>query len=67
MAMDHNRTYPQSGLGVYTSRHRNILVLEAIKSLIEIYGRHIVYSNGGTWCPEAGSSLGHETPVAFIV
>ena len=31
-----------------------------LKSLIEIYGRHIVYSDGGTWYPEACSSLGLE-------
>ncbi|MFZ0510380.1 MAG: DDE-type integrase/transposase/recombinase, partial [Candidatus Nitrosopolaris sp.] len=45
-------------LGVYISRHRNMLVVESfLKSLIEIYGRHIVYSDGGTWYPEACSSL----------
>jgi putative transposase len=48
-------------LGVYISRHRNMLVVEAfLKSLIEIYGRHIVYSDGGTWYPEAFSSLSLE-------
>ncbi|MFZ0510031.1 MAG: DDE-type integrase/transposase/recombinase, partial [Candidatus Nitrosopolaris sp.] len=48
-------------LGVYISRHRNMLVVESfLKSLIEIYGRHIVYSDGGTWYSEACSSLGLE-------
>ena len=48
-------------LGIYISRHRNMLVAESfLKSLIEIYGRHIVYSDGGTWYPEACSSLGLE-------
>jgi putative transposase len=48
-------------LGVYISRHRNMLVVEAfLKSLIEIYDKHIVYSDGGTWYPEACSSLGLE-------
>ena len=48
-------------LGIYISRHRNMLVAESfIKSLIEIYGRHVVYSDGGTWYPEACSSLGLE-------
>ena len=46
-------------LGVYISRHRNMLVVESfLKSLIEIYGNHIVYSDGGTWYPEACISLG---------
>src|SRR5919197_3097870 len=46
-------------LGVYLSRHRNMLVAESfLSSLIEIYGRHTVYSDGGTWYPEACSSLG---------
>jgi|SRR5918995_1200326 putative transposase len=46
-------------LGVYLSRHRNMLVAEAfLSSLIEIYGRRTVYSDGGTWYPEACSSLG---------
>jgi putative transposase len=47
-------------LGLYLSRHRNTLVAESIlRSLIEIYARHIVYSDdGGMWYPEACSSLG---------
>ncbi len=54
-------------LGVYISRHRNMLVVEAfLKSLIEMYGRHIVYSDGGTWYPEACTSLGLIS-VTFIV
>jgi putative transposase len=36
-------------LGVYLSRHRNMLVAESfLRSLIEIYGRHIVYSGAQT-------------------
>ncbi|MFL6326305.1 MAG: DDE-type integrase/transposase/recombinase [Nitrososphaeraceae archaeon] len=46
-------------LGVYISRHRNMLVAEAfLKSLVKLYGKHIVYSDGGTWYPEACISLG---------
>ncbi len=46
-------------LGVYVSRHRNMLVAESfLRSLIKIYGKHIVYSDGGTWSPEACSYLG---------
>jgi putative transposase len=41
-------------LGVYISRHRNMLVAEAfLKSLVKLYGKHIVYSDGGSWYPEA--------------
>lgn len=48
-------------LGVHLSRHQNILVAELfLKSLIEKYGRHVVYSDGGTWYPEACRSLGLE-------
>jgi putative transposase len=46
-------------LGIYISRHRNMLVTELfLKSLIKLYGKHIVYSDGGTWYPEACDSLG---------
>jgi putative transposase len=46
-------------LGVYVSRHRNILVAEAfLRSFVELYGKHIVYSDGGTWYPEACTTLG---------
>jgi putative transposase len=48
-------------LGVYISRHRNMIVAESfLRSLIKIYGKHIVYSDGGTWYPEACVSLGLE-------
>jgi putative transposase len=48
-------------LGVYISRHtnNNMIVAEAfLNSLIKIYGKHTVYSDGGTWYPEACASLG---------
>jgi putative transposase len=49
----HNRI-----LGVYISRHRNMLVVESfLRSLIQLYGKHIVYSDGGSWYPEACISL----------
>ena len=42
----HNRI-----LGIYISRHRNMLVAESfLRSLIKLYGKHIiVYSDGGSW------------------
>ena len=51
----HNRI-----LGVSISRHRNMLVAESfLRSLIKLYGKHIVYSDdGGSWYPEACNSLG---------
>lgn len=46
-------------LGVYISRHRNMLVAEVfLRSLIKLYGKHTVYSDGGTWYPETCISLG---------
>jgi putative transposase len=48
-------------LGVYISRHRNMLIAESfLKSLIKLYGKHaVVYpSDGGSWYPEACNSLG---------
>jgi putative transposase len=45
-------------LGVHISRHRSMLVAESfLKSLIKLYGRHAVYSDGGSWYPEACNSL----------
>lgn len=46
-------------LGVYISRHRNMIIAESfLSSLIKIYGKHTVYSDGGSWYPEACISLG---------
>ena len=48
-------------LGVYVSRHRNMLVAESfLRSLVKLYGKHIVYSDGGTWYPDACRTLGLE-------
>ena len=41
-------------LGIYISEERNILIAEKfIKSLVDKYGKHTVYTDGGTWYPEA--------------
>jgi putative transposase len=46
-------------LGVHVSRHRNMLVAEYfLRSLIKVYGKHTVYSDGGSWYPEACSYIG---------
>jgi transposase-like protein len=54
-------TYPihRKIFGVCIPGHRNMLVAEAfLGSLVKLYGKHIVCSDGRTWCPEACSSLG---------
>ena len=45
--------------GIYISQERNMLVAEKfIRSLVEKYGKHIVYTDGGTWYPEACNLIG---------
>jgi putative transposase len=38
-------------LGIYISE-RNMLVAEKFIRSVEKYGKHTVYSNGGTWYPQ---------------
>jgi putative transposase len=48
-------------LGVYLSRHQNILIAQIfLKGLVERYGKHVVYTDGGSWYPEACRALGLE-------
>ena len=48
-----------SVLGIYISQERNMLVAEKfIRSLVEKYGKHIFYTDGGTWYPEACNVIG---------
>jgi putative transposase len=48
-----------SVLGIYISEERNMLIAEKfIRSLVEKYGRHTVYTDGGTWYHEACNVLG---------
>ena len=45
-------------LGIYISEERNMLVAEKfIRSLVEKYGRHTVYTDGGKWYDEACNIL----------
>src|SRR5215207_5305160 len=47
-----------SVLGIYISEERNMLVAERfIQSLVEKYGKHTVYTDGGTWYDEACNVL----------
>ena len=48
-----------SVLGIHISEERNMLVAEKfIRSLVEKYGRHTVYTDGGTWYDEACNVIG---------
>ena len=47
-----------SVLGIYISEERNMLVAEKfIRSLLSNYGKHTVYTDGGTWYDEACNIL----------
>ena len=49
----------KSVLGIHISQARNMLILSSfLESLLEKYGQHAVYSDGGTWYPEACNVLG---------
>jgi putative transposase len=46
-------------LGIYISEERNMIVAEKfIKSLVSTYGKHTVYTDGGTWYDEACTIIG---------
>ncbi|MGD1838541.1 MAG: DDE-type integrase/transposase/recombinase [Nitrososphaeraceae archaeon] len=48
----------KSVLGIYISKERNMFVAEQfIRSLVEKYGKHIVYTDGGTWYTQACNFL----------
>ena len=48
-----------SVLGIYISDERNMLIAEKfIRSLVSNYGKHTVYTDGGTWYHEACSTIG---------
>ncbi len=48
-----------SVLGIYISEERNMFVAEKfIRSLVENYGKHTVFTDGGTWYDEACEVIG---------
>ncbi|HJS63772.1 MAG TPA: DDE-type integrase/transposase/recombinase, partial [Nitrososphaeraceae archaeon] len=48
----------RSVLGIYISEERNMFVAENfIRSLVTKYGKHTVYTDGGTWYPHACNFL----------
>ena len=54
-----NEAIHSSVLGIHISEDRNMLVAEKfIRSLVEKYGRHTVYTDGGTWYDEACNIIG---------
>ena len=49
----------KSVLGIHISKDRNMFVAENfIRSLVEKYGKHVVYTDGCTWFPQACDFLG---------
>src|SRR5688572_26243891 len=57
-----------SVLGIYISEERNMLVAEKfIRSLVEKYGRHTVYTDGGTWYDEACNIIGLKHYFPFTI
>lgn len=48
----------KSVLGIHISEERNMFVVENfIRSLVSKYGKHTVYTDGGTWYPQACTFL----------
>ena len=48
----------KSVIGINISEERNMFAEENfIRSLVDKYGRHIVYTDGGTWYPQACTFL----------
>ena len=55
----------KSVLGIHISEERNMFVIENfIHSLVDKYGKHTVYTDGGTCCPQACTSL-HLKQITF--
>jgi putative transposase len=48
----------RSVLGIYISEERNMLVAEKfIHSLVKKYGKHTVYTDGGTWYDDEACNI----------
>ena len=48
-----------SVLGMYISEERNMIIAEKfIRSLVSKYGKHTVYTDGGTWYDQACNVMG---------
>ena len=49
----------RSVLGIHNSEEKNMIIAEKfIRSLVSNYGKHTVYTDGGTWYHEACSIIG---------
>ena len=56
-----------SVLGIYISEERNMIIAEKfIRSLVSNYGKHTVYTDGGTWYYEACNVSEIETLSTFF-
>ena len=57
-----------SVLGIYISKSRSMLIAEKfIRALVSKYGRHTVYTDGGTWYDEACNILKLKTLSTFTI
>ena len=57
----------RSVLGIYISEQRNRLIAEKfIRLLVEKYGKHTVYTDGGTWYDQACNIPEVETLFTFF-
>jgi putative transposase len=55
-------------IGAYISRESTMLIAEAfLKTLVKAYGKHTVYSVGGTWYPQACNFLGLTHRLTFTI
>ena len=46
-------------LGIHTSKDRNMLVPKHfMRSLVDKYGKYLMYTDGGTWYPDACNVIG---------
>ena len=50
--------YINKFLDLHLKTYEYVAAESLLRSLIMTYGKYIVYSDGGTWCPEACVSLG---------
>ena len=56
----------KSVFGIHISEERNMFVVENfIHSLVDKYGKHTVYTDGGTWYPQACASLHLKHEITF--
>ena len=55
--MDLYRPIDKSLLGIISQKRKILVTEKFIESLVEKYGKHAVFINGGTWDPEVCNFL----------